>query len=235
MGIPTLLRITLQQQYAKYTLKLGYLKATILNFLPTTNFPYNSKIIILIGMIQSTTRPPLTPAISEKDFRAYYWLKEELFQFCREVGLSTVGGKQEIAERIALFLRTGIKQKPHIPTSKPTPHYEELSLSTKVTESFTCTREVRDFFEAQVGPHFRFSVLLQKYIKKNPGITFADIITEYHAQEQRKKSGQLVTTIDSQFEYNQFTRSYFQDPLNKSKSRNDCIEAWKVLKSKPKV
>lgn len=185
-------------------------------------------------MTNNTTRPPLTPAISEKDFRDFYWLKTELLQFCREVGLSTLGGKQEIAERIALFLRTGTKQKPIPKGPQSTANYSELSLTTIVTNAFTCTREVRDFFEAHVGPQFKFSVLLQKYIKQHPGITFADIITEYHHQNHRKKTGELITKIGSQFEYNQFTRTYFENPNNKGKSRTDCIAAWKEHKNKPK-
>ncbi len=186
-------------------------------------------------MIKNAPRPQITPDLSEKEFKNYYWLKAELLQFCREVGLSTVGNKQEVGDRIAQFLRTGIKQEPRGRASKKTQLYpSELSLSTIVTESFTCTREVRDFFEAQVGPQFKFSVLLQRYIKHHPGITFRDIITKYHLLEQSKKSGELKTEIESQFEYNQFTRDYFGNPKNTGKSHSDCIAAWKTHKSKPK-
>lgn len=76
---------------------------------------------------------------------------------------------------------------------------------------------------------------MQKYIKQHPGITFADIITEYHRQLESKKTGELKTQIGSQFEYNQFTRSYFADPKNAGKSRRDCIIAWNIHKSKPKT
>lgn len=78
-------------------------------------------------------------------------------------------------------------------------------------------------------------MLLQNYIKQHPGITFADIITEYHRQLERTKKGELKTEIGSQFEYNQFTRNYFANPKNAGKSRSDSIIAWNVLKSKPKT
>lgn len=85
-------------------------------------------------------RPPLIAGISEKEFKSYYWLKSELLQFCHDVTLSTHGGKQEVAERIALFLRTGVKQKPAAQELHPLTNYKELSLNTIVTNAFTCTR-----------------------------------------------------------------------------------------------
>lgn len=184
----------------------------------------------------TSKRPLLIPTMSEKDFRNYYWLKVELTQFCKELGLSTLGGKEEISQRIAYFLKNGMKLKSSKAVSQPkiNSYNQSLSLSTIVSKSFTCSRIVRDFFESEVGPEFKFSVLLQNYIKNNPGITFADIITEYYRQKECKKKGELKTNIGPQFEYNQFTRSYFLDPVNACKSRDDCIAAWKDYKSKPK-
>lgn len=176
--------------------------------------------------------PVLNRSISEKDFRDFYWLKHELIQFCRTYGLSAVGGKQEVADRIALFLRTGKKQKPVTKIIKKSSKVQALSLQTVVTDSFRCTREVRNFFITHLGPQFKFSVVLQKYIKKNFGITFADIIAEHKRLKQLKKEGKLNLEIAEQFEYNRFTRAFFADPANAGKSRADCIAAWKAIKSK---
>jgi hypothetical protein len=44
-------------------------------------------------MIQLGVRPNLDGSISVDDFQNYYWLKEELTEFCREKGISTQGGK----------------------------------------------------------------------------------------------------------------------------------------------
>src|SRR5687768_4111951 len=54
----------------------------------------------------------LTKGIRPDDFRGLYWLKLELQDFCREHGLSTSGGKREIADRIEHFLRTGERLAP---------------------------------------------------------------------------------------------------------------------------
>ena len=52
-------------------------------------------------------RPNLIKEMSIKDFKDYYWLKEELQNFCRENGMSASGSKLEISERIETFLMTG--------------------------------------------------------------------------------------------------------------------------------
>lgn len=52
-------------------------------------------------------RPILNKELDSKTFRNYYFLKEELVNFCRENGMPTSGSKIEIADRIAYFLDTG--------------------------------------------------------------------------------------------------------------------------------
>jgi dTDP-glucose pyrophosphorylase len=66
-------------------------------------------------------RPKLDKNLDGKTFREFYYLKEELVDFCRRYGLPTSGGKLEITERIAHFLDTGevltakrVQKKPHI-------------------------------------------------------------------------------------------------------------------------
>lgn len=52
-------------------------------------------------------RPVLDKNLDSKTFRDYYYLKEELVNFCRENGIPVSGGKIEITDRIAYFLDTG--------------------------------------------------------------------------------------------------------------------------------
>lgn len=52
-------------------------------------------------------KPVLDKKLDSETFRNFYFLKEELVNFCRENGLPTSGGKMEIADRIAHFLDTG--------------------------------------------------------------------------------------------------------------------------------
>ena len=54
-----------------------------------------------------TDRPILNTNLNSDAFRSYYYLKEELVEFCRNNGIPTSGGKLELTDRIAYFLDTG--------------------------------------------------------------------------------------------------------------------------------
>jgi hypothetical protein len=56
-----------------------------------------------------TTRPDLDKNLDSATFQSYYYLKEELIQFCRQKRLQTTGAKTELTERIARHLDTGEK------------------------------------------------------------------------------------------------------------------------------
>ncbi len=181
-----------------------------------------------------TKRPKLDKSINICDFSDFYWMKAELQEFCRKMGLSTYGGKIEITERIKIFLKTGnrVTAPPIVNKSKlANENYGSLSLNTIVKENFRFTREIRNFFETEAGNQFHFSVTLQRFIKENPGITFQQIINEWNRQREKGETGGKKK-IDPQFEYNQFTRDYFTDSKNVSKTRKDCILAWKEIRSK---
>ena len=58
-------------------------------------------------------RPELNKNLSSAAFREWYWLKEELTNYCRRNGLPASGSKTELADRIAVFLDTGRVEAPH--------------------------------------------------------------------------------------------------------------------------
>ena len=57
-------------------------------------------------------RPKLTRGLNVSSLRNFYWLKEELQNFCRKYGISASGPKKEITDIIAVFLATGKIQNP---------------------------------------------------------------------------------------------------------------------------
>ncbi|EJQ49558.1 hypothetical protein IEQ_03013 [Bacillus cereus BAG6X1-2] len=180
-------------------------------------------------------RPPLTKSISLEDFQNYYWLKTELQTFCREHDLPASGSKIEISGRISHYLTTGkiLKNSSHQKVSKASLSYKELSLQTIITENHRCSEDVRAFFKEKIGENFRFTVALQKFFKENIGKTYEDAITFWYEENERKKDPTYKTTIGIQFEYNRFTRDFFEDPNNKGKSKADAIAAWNEIKAKP--
>lgn len=173
-------------------------------------------------------RPPLTRDISTKDFLDFYWERTELARFCKEIDLSTSGSKGELEKRILHFLNTGEKLKPKkVKRSGPWDSESGLSLSSKVI-NFKNDQATRDFFVAHIGNHFRVNQYLRDFCKQqNDGsMTYQDLIEGYKTSLTSKK-----TTIDKQFQYNQFQRDFFSH--ESGKSQEDCARAWKLIRSLP--
>ena len=172
-----------------------------------------------------TERPALNKHLDSKSFRDFYYLKEELIDFCRENSLPTSGGKIEITDRIAYFLDTGniLSVKA---AKKRTPIISHICENTKIESDFVCSEKHRAFFKEHIGNSFSFNVAFQKWLKSNTGKTYQDAIEAYFQIMKDKKKG--TTVIDKQFEYNTYTRDFFAD--NKGKSLEDAIKCWKYKK-----
>lgn len=105
------------------------------------------------------TRPILDKNLDSKTFRNYYFLKEELVDFCRKNGLPTIGSKIDITDRIAHFLDTG-EIMPASRERKTTVQIGDIDLNTKIEPNFVCTEKHRAFFKehmwmASLFPSFR--------------------------------------------------------------------------------
>ncbi|MBP2079492.1 DUF6434 domain-containing protein [Oceanobacillus polygoni] len=178
-------------------------------------------------------RPNLTKDMSIQSFKDFYWLKEELQTFCRENGISALGSKMEIADRIETFLRTGEIRKPirKVKGNRAAPQVE-FSLNTVISENHRCSQQVRTFFKTVI-PNFHFSTYIQNYFKNNIGKTYRDAVEAWYKEEERQKDPSYKKQIAPQFEYNQFIRDFFADPKNQGKSRKEAIEAWNTIKRLP--
>lgn len=89
-------------------------------------------------------RPKLDKNLDGKTFREFYYLKEELVDFCRRYGLPTSGGKLEITERIAHFLDTGevIAAKK---AQKKSQIIGNITTDTEIEPNFVCSEKHRAF------------------------------------------------------------------------------------------
>ena len=167
----------------------------------------------------------LTRTLSPDEFRQYYFLKEDLKDFCRSEGLKVSGSKQDLENRIIHYLSTGeelkqtpIKQYSHEPMS-------EIGLDVILGENFKCSEDKRAFFEKEIGQGFKFKVNFQKWLKSNPDKTYRDAIEAYHEISNSNEK----TEIGKQFQYNQYIRDFFEN--NDNKSLEDAIKCWKYKKS----
>ena len=172
------------------------------------------------------TKPLLTKTLDPHVFLDYYYLKEELVNFCRKENLQPTGNKEDLTNRIYYYLKTGEKTTKKLNINRKS-NIKEISLTSIIEENFVCSEVHRSFFKEQIGKTFSFNVIFQKWLKENSGKTYADSISAYYKILEEKKQGK--TKIDKQFEYNTYIRDFFDN--NKDKSLKDAIKCWKYKKS----
>ena len=167
----------------------------------------------------------LTKELKAEEFKEYYFLKEDLKDFCRSEGLKVSGSKEDLENRIIHYLSTG--EELDEPTIKQFSNESktEIALDSRLGENFKCSEDKRAFFEKEIGPGFKFKVKFQKWLKSNPDKTYREAIEAYHEIQNSKEK----TKIDKQFQYNQYIRDFFED--NGDKSLDDAIKCWKYKKS----
>ena len=168
------------------------------------------------------TRPNLNRQITAKDFLSFYWLKEELIGFLREQGLSTVGTKQDLADRIRHFLETGIAEnKAPKKSAKRADMPQNLTRQSVIGVGWRCSQGLRAFFEQEIGAHFHFDDVMRDFIHSGVGKTLQEAIETWEAEQQKPAQEKPIA---SQFEYNRHIREYFKEhpgvPLQ------SAIDAW---------
>ena len=173
-------------------------------------------------------RPDLTKDLDSGTFMEYYYLKEELIDFCRGNGLPASGSKTELTERIAAFLDTGEVLPSSSKRSKAgAQNITVITGSSLIEADFVCSEKHRAFFRREIGPGFSFIVPFQKWLKGNAGKTYNEAIAAYREILEEKKKQKLP--IDGQFEYNTYIRDFFAD--NEGKTLEDAVKCWKYKKS----
>ena len=173
-------------------------------------------------------RPELSKEIDAAAFRSFYYLKQELIDFCRENGLPTSGDKIELTDRIATFLDTG--KAPAVKKLKrKAANISLITDETAIGENIVFSEKHRAFFKEKIGKSFSFNVPFQKWLKTNAGKTYGEAVQAYNKIIEEKK--QNKTEIGRQFEYNTYIRDFFAD--NREKSLNEAIVCWKYKKSLP--
>lgn len=173
-------------------------------------------------------RPELNDKLDADTFRSYYYLKQELIDFCRKNALPVSGGKRELTERIACFLETG-KIPAFCAKRKTIARTDMISEDAIIEPDIVCSERHRAFFTQKIGRRFSFNVSFQKWLKANAGKTYADAIAAYDRIQAERRRGK--TEIDGQFEYNAYIRDFFAD--NPEKRLQDAIACWKYKKSLP--
>lgn len=181
------------------------------------------------------TRPKLSKGITLAEFKDYYWLKTELVEFCRLIGIRYSGGKIEIANRIIKYLETGEIEPKKTLMAKPLSTFdwnnEPLSIETVLTDNYKNTENVRRFFKQQIGVGFKFNVPFMNWLKSNTGATLGDAVVQWDVIQNKLKDKNQVKVIAPQFEYNTYIRDFLKD--NPGLTRKDAIKCWNIKRELP--
>ncbi len=111
-----------------------------------------------------------------EDYRSYYWMKSDLIDFARELGLPTHGYKPELSIRIERRLRGLPDQAESTPKkSKERDSDRPLRRETPVVNYYSDAK-TRAFFRAQIGPEFHFTYYLNQYRLARTGLEYGDLI-----------------------------------------------------------
>lgn len=162
------------------------------------------------------------------ELRRWYWLKEELTDFARLLGLRTAGSKVMLTDRIAAHL----EGRPfNEPTSGSAPGRDQLrpplTSDTVIPEGQRCSQVIRGWFEEQVGAPFRFDAEMREYFARTDGAqTLHDALGHWYSTRNQGER-----QIQAQFEYNRFTRAwYLEHPPGTSR---ELLAAWRQYRSAP--
>lgn len=174
------------------------------------------------------TRPNFTSELTEQEFVRWYWLKEELETFARELGIRATGNKVLLAARIGAAL-AGRKFMEPAPVRQTGARQLSgmLSPSTIIPAGQRSSQVVRAWMLEQIGPGFHFDAAMREFFAESDGTkTMRDAVDHYHSTRNQGSKG-----IDGQFEYNRFTRAWHTE--HPKGSREELLNAWSEYRATP--
>lgn len=172
----------------------------------------------------------ITRNMSVEIFKKMYWSVEELNAFCQTVGLSTNGVKEEKTQRVAHFLRTGVKLAPKTVAQTGPKDSERGRLRREtVVRHYKNDPATRKFFQDQLGGDFKFSVLFHNYrrdvLSKGEAVTYGQLADALREIQKTKKTP--TQGLSDACEFNRFLSDYSQH--EKQRRPGDAKAAWAKL------
>ena len=105
-------------------------------------------------------RPVLDINLDSKTFREFYYLKEELLDFCRKNNLPVSGGKIELSDRIAHFLDTGEVLSANTKRRKNAA-VVDINEETRIESDIVCSEVHRAFLKSILETVFPLMLLFK--------------------------------------------------------------------------
>ncbi|MEM6644257.1 MAG: DUF6434 domain-containing protein [Bacteroidota bacterium] len=176
------------------------------------------------------TRPPFKDITTAADFDRWYWMKNELVEICKSLGLPSNDRKNELRRRVidhfngAKYLRVSSRPKSNFDWSK-----ETLSLDTVITDSVTFGNNLRTFMKLHITK-FSFNIEFMEWIKSNLGKTLEEAVIIYPVLLQEIKRGKKLDKSDYNV-MNAYLESFLAN--NPKLQRDDAMKCWQIKKYLP--
>ncbi|MFB9877812.1 DUF6434 domain-containing protein [Planobispora siamensis] len=173
-------------------------------------------------------RPALTPDLSGEELTRWYWRKDELVAFARQIGTGTGGGKHDLLARLAAALDgRPLPQPPPAARRPPAARLPEpLTPDTVLPDGQRCSQQLRAFFRERIGAAFHFDAAMREFIATGAGRTLGEAVRHWHATRQAPPS-----QIGAQFELNRFLRDWHA--AHPGAGRHEALQAWRHYRSLP--
>lgn len=179
-------------------------------------------------MASSPVDPPNRPALTEDlpaaEFGRWYWTVAELRAFAKQLGIPSTGVKTELTARIAAAL--GGEPLPPAPSRQRNRLEPPLTRQTVIPPGVVLSRELRDWFVAEIGPEFHSDHHTREFLRDGAGRTLGDAADHWYATRDAPRP-----EISPQFELNRFTRAWRAD--NPDGTREELLAAWAQYRATP--
>ncbi|MBO6637182.1 MAG: hypothetical protein JJ920_04530 [Roseitalea sp.] len=198
----------------------------------------------ITATITMTTETPKRPRIETittgAALKDWYWLKQEIVDHARNLGVSPYGGKFAIIDRVAHFLDTGERRKPSYeqgparrqtsPASMFDWAHGAITRDTIIDAGYRNNHNVRAFLARETGRKITFNIAFMDWMKANAGKTMGDAAHEWLRLDAERKAG-VKATIPYHNQFNAYVRAFFDD--NPGRSMDDARHFWKLKRGLP--
>ncbi len=178
------------------------------------------------GVTTDARRPTPADVGDAPTLRRWYWLRSELIEIARRIGVGTSGAKLELADRICAHFeqRPQARPVPRAHTRDALPAH--LTGDVMLHEGQRCTQQLRAWMRAQIGSSFSFDAAMREAVHAG-GITLHQLVERWHATRAA-----VSTEIGPQFELNRFSRDWHID--HPGGTHAQMLTEWAVHRNRPR-
>jgi SAP domain-containing new25/Domain of unknown function (DUF6434) len=165
-------------------------------------------------------RPSLNQSLSAAEFMRWYWLKEELYEFCRVHELPRSGSKPDLTQQIVAYL-SGLDPPTVRRVVRTGAMPIAFTLKTIIGVGWRCNPSLGRFFREQCGVGFRFNAAIRDFIHSRAGCSLEEAVSCYRASVAKGAPKQEIIASN---EYNRHTREFYE--RNPKAKREEVLAAW---------